>query len=70
LLVVAGGFTDGPDTLSRWSWLRLPAGEPLHAVVGPQGASVWLKLAPLLHDAVCAFEDESAGPGAAVRNSE
>lgn len=58
LLVLAGGFTTGTDTLGRWSWLRLPAGELLHARVGPEGASLWLKLAPLLHDGVCAFEDE------------
>lgn len=57
LLVITGAFTDGPDTLEEWSWLRLPAGEPLHAAVGPRGAHVWLKSAPLLHDNVCAFED-------------
>ena len=33
-------------------------GEPLNARVGPQGACVWFKLAPVLHDRVCAFEDE------------
>lgn len=56
LLVLAGSFTAGTDTLSRWSWFRLPAGEPLHARVGAEGASVWFKLAPLLHDGVCAFD--------------
>lgn len=55
LLVLGGGFMDGSDTLGRWSWLRLPPGDPLHARVGPEGASVWLKLAPLLHEDVCAF---------------
>jgi hypothetical protein len=58
LLVLAGGFTDRADTLDRWSWLRLPAGEPLHARVEPEGARVWFKSAPLLHEGVCAFEDE------------
>jgi hypothetical protein len=58
LLVVAGAFADSGETLDRWTWLRLPAGEPLHARVGPQGARVWYKLAPLLHDDVCAFEHE------------
>jgi anti-sigma factor ChrR (cupin superfamily) len=55
LLVLAGGFADGTDTLSNWSWLRLPAGKPLHARVGPKGARVWFKSAPLLHEGVCAF---------------
>jgi quercetin dioxygenase-like cupin family protein len=55
LLVIAGTFADGVDTLDRWSWLRLPAGEPLRARVGSQGARVWYKLAPLLHEDVCAF---------------
>jgi anti-sigma factor ChrR (cupin superfamily) len=56
LLVIAGAFSDGTDTLDRWTWLRLPAGQPLHARVGQQGAHVWYKLAPLLHDDVCAFD--------------
>lgn len=63
LLVLAGGFTDGTDTLGRWSWLRLPPGEPLHARVGSEGASVWVKLAPLLHEDVCAFQDD---PGSRI----
>jgi hypothetical protein len=58
LLVVAGGFADGIDALDRWSWLRLPAGEPIHARVGPEGACVWLKSAPLLHPGACSFHDE------------
>jgi uncharacterized cupin superfamily protein len=57
LLVLAGAFGDGRDTLESQSWLRLPAGEPLNARVGPDGARVWLKSAPLLHDTLCAFED-------------
>lgn len=58
LLVLAGGFDDSTDTLDRWSWLRLPAGEPLHARAGAEGVRVWLKSAALLHDGVCAFGDE------------
>lgn len=60
LLVLAGGFTDGADSLVRWSWLRLPAGEPLRARVGPEGAYVWFKSAPLLHDRVCPFDFDAA----------
>lgn len=59
LLVLAGAFSDGVETLDRWTWLRLPAGERLAARVGPDGARVWCKLAPLLHDDVCAFESDS-----------
>ncbi|HEX8756569.1 MAG TPA: cupin domain-containing protein [Steroidobacteraceae bacterium] len=59
LLVLAGAFSEGMDTLRDQSWLRLPAGEPLHARTGPGGARVWFKSAPLLHDNVCAFEDDS-----------
>jgi anti-sigma factor ChrR (cupin superfamily) len=57
LLVIDGAFADGVDTLDRWSWLRLPAGEPLRARVRSQGARVWYKCAPLLHENVCAFEN-------------
>lgn len=56
LLVTAGSFSDGTETLDRWTWLRLPAGESLHAQVGAEGAHVWYKLAPLLHDDVCEFD--------------
>jgi anti-sigma factor ChrR (cupin superfamily) len=59
LLVIAGTFANTADTLDRWSWLRLPPGESLRARVGPQGARVWYKLAPLLHEDVCAFENGS-----------
>lgn len=56
LLVLDGGFTESGEPLTRHSWLRLPAGMTLRAQVGPQGARVWYKLAPLLHEQVCAFE--------------
>ena len=57
LLVLDGAFREDADELDRCSWLRLPAGEPLRARVGPEGARVWYKLAPLLHEQVCVFED-------------
>ncbi|MCY1270342.1 anti-sigma factor, putative, ChrR family [compost metagenome] len=47
LLVLAGGFSDGRDRLEALSWLRLPAGMPLRAQAGPDGARVWLKDAAL-----------------------
>lgn len=55
LLVLSGGFTQDGEHFARWSWLRLPAGQALHAQCGPQGASLWLKSAPLMHATVCAF---------------
>jgi quercetin dioxygenase-like cupin family protein len=57
VFVVDGGFAEGGDTLTRWSWLRLPAGTPVRAHVGPDGARVWYKAAPLLHANVVAFDD-------------
>jgi quercetin dioxygenase-like cupin family protein len=56
LLVVDGSLVEGRDTLARWSWLRLPAGQNLKAEVGPDGARVWYKSAPLMHEDVCAFD--------------
>jgi anti-sigma factor ChrR (cupin superfamily) len=53
LLTLAGSFAEGGDVLRRLSWLRLPAGAPLRARVGPEGARVWRKSAPLLHADVC-----------------
>ena len=55
LLVLSGSFSDGQDTFQRWSWLRLPAGMALHARAGPDGARLWIKSAPLLHERVCPF---------------
>jgi hypothetical protein len=37
------------ETLEPQSWARLPAGVGLTATVGPEGARLWLKDAPLLH---------------------
>mgnify|MGYP004708385901 FL=1 len=56
LLVLSGCFTEGGDELTRWSWLRLPAGMPFDTRIGTQGARVWFKSAPLLHPDVCAFD--------------
>jgi len=58
VLVLSDSITDGSDALERWSWLRLPAGQPLTAKVAPEGARVWFKSAPLLHADVCSFGDD------------
>ncbi|MDA8350888.1 MAG: cupin domain-containing protein [Pseudomonadota bacterium] len=55
VLVLGGSFTQDGEHFARWSWLRLPAGKPLRAQCGPQGASLWLKSAPLMPATVCAF---------------
>lgn len=49
LLVIAGRLTVNGETIEAQSWGRLPAGQPLQATAGPQGAQVWLKQAPLQH---------------------
>ncbi|PJR17079.1 cupin domain-containing protein [Sinorhizobium meliloti] len=57
LLVLGGGFTVEGDVLDHWSWLRLPAGQAVRAKVGNDGARVWMKSGPLLHEDVVRFED-------------
>jgi len=41
--VVDGSFVEDDDELELHSWLRLPQGSRLRAVVGPSGAKVWTK---------------------------
>lgn len=53
MLVLSGSLSIGDQMLISQSWARLPAGEALHAVCGPEGAKVWLKDAALLHPEVC-----------------
>lgn len=48
-LVISGSLTVDGEKLSAQGWGRLPAGHDLRAEVGPQGAEVWLKDAPLQH---------------------
>jgi hypothetical protein len=43
LLVLDGSMTEGSETFTGQSWLRLPVGAPLHARAGPQGCRLWLK---------------------------
>lgn len=59
LLVLSGMLTTRTEVLPQLSWLRLPAQDSLRARVGPAGARVWYKSAPLLHADVCRFEDET-----------
>jgi anti-sigma factor ChrR (cupin superfamily) len=48
-LVVAGSLSSGEESLEPMSWGRLPAGTPLRATVGADGANIWIKDAPLQH---------------------
>ncbi|HMM89335.1 cupin domain-containing protein [Bradyrhizobium sp.] len=48
-LVLDGNVTVGDRSLTAQAWVRLPAGDALRAVAGPQGAKLWLRDAPLIH---------------------
>ena len=48
-LVIDGTLSVSGHDLKPQGWIRLPAGQALRAVAGPQGARVWSKDAPLMH---------------------
>ncbi|WP_210526632.1 cupin domain-containing protein [Rubellimicrobium arenae] len=48
-VVLSGRLTLNGTQAPAPSWGRLPAGQALTAAVGPEGAQVWLKDAPLRH---------------------
>ncbi|MDX8441375.1 cupin domain-containing protein [Mesorhizobium australafricanum] len=48
-LVLSGSLAVGGEKLEPQSWGRLPAGKPLEAMTGPNGAQIWIKDAPLQH---------------------
>lgn len=49
LLLLSGQLDLLGQILKPQAWARLPAGVPLEAVIGPQGARVWIKDAPAVH---------------------
>jgi hypothetical protein len=49
LLVLDGGFTEGGEEFTQYSWLRLPAGSTLRAAAGPRGCRLWVKSGHLAH---------------------
>lgn len=49
LLVLSGALATGDGTLTAQGWCRLPAGHDFRVQLGPDGARVWLKDAPLQH---------------------
>lgn len=44
LLVLDGSMRETDDTLSQYSWLRLPPNSELNAQTGSEGAKIWVKL--------------------------
>lgn len=56
-LVLAGALRIGQEQLEPQSWGRLPAGTNLTATVGPEGAAIWIRDAPLLHPDVRPLPD-------------
>ncbi|MEM6382290.1 MAG: cupin domain-containing protein [Pseudomonadota bacterium] len=48
-LVLDGSLSEGDDTLEAGGWLRLPAGMPMNAKSGLDGAKVWVKSGHLVH---------------------
>jgi hypothetical protein len=49
LLVLDGAFEERGQRFQAQSWLRLPPGEPLRAVAGPDGVRLWVKSGHLSH---------------------
>ena len=54
-LLLSGSVRVGNEMLEPQAWGRLPAGMDLHAQALHEGARVWMKHGPLLHENVCAF---------------
>jgi|SRR5579883_1997416 len=54
LLVLDGDLTEGGETFTPHSWLRLPNGTRLHGKAGPTGCRVWVKSGHLAHIQVAA----------------
>jgi len=50
-LVLDGEFKENRDKLQKHSWLRIPRGGALNAIVGTQGAKVWSKTRHLRYTA-------------------
>jgi len=61
-LVLSGGAACDDESLEPLSWGRLPAGTPLRAIAGPQGARIWIKAGPLLHRDVCRMPGQDQEP--------
>lgn len=43
LLVLRGGFQEGTDTLSKFSWIRIPVNGKFQATADTDGCVVWVK---------------------------
>ncbi len=49
LFVLGGGFMEGSEEFTQYSWLRLPAGSALRARAGLEGCLLWAKSGHLAH---------------------
>lgn len=65
ILVVSGDLAIAGERMNPHDWARLPAGVTLEANMGVHGARVWMKLGPLIHRNMCAFEAAQDKPGGA-----
>ncbi len=52
-LILAGSLLIGDQKLTAQGWIRLPPGEAMCGVAGPEGTKIWVKDAPLVHSNVC-----------------
>lgn len=43
VFVIEGNFKECGNELRKYSWLRMPVGDTLSAITGPNGAVVWIK---------------------------
>ncbi|MGJ8628904.1 MAG: cupin domain-containing protein [Sulfitobacter sp.] len=43
MLVLSGSVNESGDPLGKDAWLRVPEGEQVFAVAGPEGAKIWMK---------------------------
>lgn len=48
LFVLSGSINEQADTLSKYSWLRIPLDGKVNAKAGKEGAKVWLKTGNLI----------------------
>jgi anti-sigma factor ChrR (cupin superfamily) len=64
VLVLDGGFSEGGESFEPQSWLRLPAGATLRAMVRTSGCRVWVKTGHLAHDQTGSAAADGAMPPA------
>jgi hypothetical protein len=48
LFVLSGSLDEQADTLTKYSWLRVPVNGEINAKAGENGAKIWLKTGHLI----------------------